>query len=844
MTDRLDRILLHEHVVKVYPQLQYTRKLLRSVPLDTHKSSKVENVHSWLKADVAWKHGLTGKGTRVAIFDSGVKRDRADYGNIVEVTDWTDELSSDDSIGHGTFTAGVVGSINRDCPGISPDADLYILKVFSSEQKTYTSWFLDAFNHALHLNLDVLNLSIGGPDYLDYPFVEKIQQLSASGVVVVSAVGNQGPLYGTVTNPADQLDVIGVGSIDEDYTLSSFSSRGMTRWELPFGQGRPKPDIMTLGIDLLGPGKENSCTKLSGTSVASPLVSGVIALLLSGITPEKRKTLSPASIKQALIESAVPVDGANLFQQGLGRLNLLGAYNILRTYTPRVSITPHTLDLADCPYLWPYCAQPLFCTSLPYLVNVTVINGLGVNGSFSREPVWIPTGLEDVLQVSFTHSRFLWPWTGWLGVTISVKDTACWFDGTVTGVVRIVIDGSTTRTLPRDTHTLDIPMRVSVVQRPPRSKRLLWDQYHSLHYPIGHFPTDDLSRQDDPLDWHGDHPYTNFRGMFHLLRRNGYFLEISDNEGAFHPKERDKLWADVMIRNMSVIVLADWYNTDVIHHLRFYDENFKRWWTHDTGGCNVPALNGLLEQFGIAFGSEVLSGEYRLGEKDDVANMYTSGSNIVRFPKGGQLLTRTLTNMAYRVAGLGSYSSRTEAIMGLISMPHNGSRIVVYGDSNLIDEVHNADESHGHGLFLEMVEFAMKGTLGAYTQFSSKVLTEDYTAGDAPVPIWPFRDPHQHKYNGPDLGTDFARCSGVPAIGANWESGNVHLLPPIISEHVFKWKVKDSPIKNYAPVDGYGYVVTVVAMAMIMIAVSSGILLLLRLTRRVAFRATRLRLPC
>ncbi|KNC70231.1 hypothetical protein SARC_17247, partial [Sphaeroforma arctica JP610] len=62
--------------------------------------------------------------------------------------------------------------------------------------KTCTSWFLDAFNHALHLNLDVLNLSIGGPDFLDAPFVDKIHQLTAQGVVVISAVGNKGPVYG------------------------------------------------------------------------------------------------------------------------------------------------------------------------------------------------------------------------------------------------------------------------------------------------------------------------------------------------------------------------------------------------------------------------------------------------------------------------------------------------------------------------------------------------------------------------------------------------------------------------------------------------------------------------
>ena len=54
----------------------------------------------------------------------------------------------------------------------------------------------------MHSDVDILNLSIGGPDWLDRPFVEKIWELSANRVVVVSAIGNDGPLWGTLQNPA------------------------------------------------------------------------------------------------------------------------------------------------------------------------------------------------------------------------------------------------------------------------------------------------------------------------------------------------------------------------------------------------------------------------------------------------------------------------------------------------------------------------------------------------------------------------------------------------------------------------------------------------------------------
>ncbi|GLD73708.1 membrane-bound transcription factor site-1 protease isoform X1 [Lates japonicus] len=73
---------------------------------------------------------------------------------------------------------------------------------------SYTSWFLDAFNYAILKKIDVLNLSIGGPDFMDHPFVDKVWELTANKVIMVSAIGNDGPLYGTLNNPADQMDVI------------------------------------------------------------------------------------------------------------------------------------------------------------------------------------------------------------------------------------------------------------------------------------------------------------------------------------------------------------------------------------------------------------------------------------------------------------------------------------------------------------------------------------------------------------------------------------------------------------------------------------------------------------
>jgi membrane-bound transcription factor site-1 protease len=155
--------------------------------------------------------GLSGQGVKVAVFDTGLHQDHPHFKNVVERINWTEDKQLHDGIGHGTFVAGVICSSSPKCPGWAPDADLYVFRVFTNKQVSYTSWFLDSFNYAIWREIDVLNLSIGGPDNGDRPFVEKIWEMTAAGIIVVSAIGNDGPLYGTLNNPADQFDTIGEG---------------------------------------------------------------------------------------------------------------------------------------------------------------------------------------------------------------------------------------------------------------------------------------------------------------------------------------------------------------------------------------------------------------------------------------------------------------------------------------------------------------------------------------------------------------------------------------------------------------------------------------------------------
>lgn len=76
------------------------------------------------------------------------------------------------------------------------------------------------------------------------------------------------------------------------------------------------------------------------------------------------------------------------------------------------------------------------------------------------------------------------------------------------------------------TSTVKVPFKANVIPVPPRAKRILWDQFHSIKYPPAYIPRDNLDIKNDILDWHGDHPHTNYHKMFNYLRENGYYLEV------------------------------------------------------------------------------------------------------------------------------------------------------------------------------------------------------------------------------------------------------------------------------------------------------------------------------
>ena len=257
-------------------------------------------------------------------------------------------------------------------------------------------------------------------------------------------------------------------------------------------------------------------------------------------------------------------------------------------------------------------------------------------------------------QVRVEHQEVVWPWSGYVAVHITVTAAGADLSGEVGGTLSLTVEATDAEGVFRS-QVVALPINVRVTPTPHRSQRLLWDQFHSIAYPSGYFPRDNLKVQGDMLDWCGDHVHTNFREAYHELRSKGYFVDvlttdwtcvdatlygavlIVDSEDEFFPAEVEKMERDVRELGLGLVVFADWFSAAGIAGAAFFDDNTRSQWSAVTGGANVPALNDLLAPFGIGFGDRVFDGAWALSKATSAQVGFLSGVNVARFPKGGFL---------------------------------------------------------------------------------------------------------------------------------------------------------------------------------------------------------------
>lgn len=158
-----------------------------------------------------------------------------------------------------------------------------------------------------------------------------------------------------------------------------------------------------------------------------------------------------------------------------------------------------------------------------------------------------------------------------------------------------------------------------------------------------------------------------------------------DSEDVFYPEEVEKLRDDVQNAGLGLIVFAEWYNAKTAQNFKFFDDNTRSWWTPASGGGNIPGLNTLLSEFGIAFGDAVLKGTQSITANRQVK--YLSGSNIVHFPAGGYLHAFSLEDSAAEESVHDTFNT-----LGLTESDEG--RIAVYGDSNCLDSSYQSDQCY------------------------------------------------------------------------------------------------------------------------------------------------------
>lgn len=312
-------------------------------------------VDATVGASAAWNYGYTGTGVGVAVIDSGIYVD-SDLNNpqgqsrVVYSQTFVTGTTTNDDYGHGTHVAGIIGSngvdsigpnFTRTFKGVAPNANLINLKVLDANGMGYESDVIAAIQQAIQLkntyNIRVINLSLGRPVFESYtldPLCQAVEAAWKAGIVVVVAAGNSGRDnsmgtngYGTIQSPGNDPYVITVGATDTqgtpyrwDDTVASYSSKGPTLIDHIV-----KPDLVAPGnkvVSLLSPnstlsqlypstlisysyyengvvGSSQDYYRLSGTSMATPVVAGAAALLI-----QKTASLTPDQVKARLMKTA------------------------------------------------------------------------------------------------------------------------------------------------------------------------------------------------------------------------------------------------------------------------------------------------------------------------------------------------------------------------------------------------------------------------------------------------------------------------------------------------------------------------------------------------------------
>ncbi|GAA2795370.1 S8 family serine peptidase [Crossiella cryophila] len=301
--------------------------------LDGKRKSTLDRSTAQIGAPSAWQSGLTGNGIKVAVLDTGVDETHPDLADRqLAEHNFTGDADAVDRQGHGTHVASTIAGTGAKSggkfKGVAYGAKILDAKVLDSNGSGYDSWILAGMQWAAEQGATIANLSLGGGDGAEVdPLEEAVNTLTAKyGTLFVIAAGNSGPHAKSVGSPGSADAALTVGAVDRDDKLAPFSSRGPR-----VGDGAIKPDITAPGVGIvagrathgrIGTPAGDGYVSMSGTSMATPHVTGVAALLA-----QRHPGWKAADLKAQLTSSATPNPTLGVFEQGSGRVDVGKALN-------------------------------------------------------------------------------------------------------------------------------------------------------------------------------------------------------------------------------------------------------------------------------------------------------------------------------------------------------------------------------------------------------------------------------------------------------------------------------------------------------------------------------------
>lgn len=246
-----------------------------------------------------------GKGITVAILDTGCDETHPDLSEqIIGGRNFTDDDNGNPDVytdynGHGTHVAGTIAAIHNDkgVIGVAPEASLLILKVLDKNGSGQYDWIINGINYAVEQKVDIISMSLGGSE--DIPELHQaIQNAVANQILVVCAAGNEGDGQDSSDEwayPGSYNEVISVGAINLQRRSSEFSN------------SNNEVDLVAPGEEILSTFLNGKYAKLSGTSMATPHVSGALALIKEIANKNFERNLTEPELYAQLIKRTIPL---------------------------------------------------------------------------------------------------------------------------------------------------------------------------------------------------------------------------------------------------------------------------------------------------------------------------------------------------------------------------------------------------------------------------------------------------------------------------------------------------------------------------------------------------------